>query len=239
LSLVDLLMISIIVLFTSGITLEDHQALGKCPNGYHKSPSGDCEKVVDLPNDLPRCPNGYHRSPDGECERVTGASTGSSSNADDRNTDVDSNAEDRSNSNSIPNDKKSPNIDGCQGQADCFRGKVTDIVDGDTLDISNVRIRLSLVNAPERGDDGYVEAKDFVESVCSIGTEAVVDEDDGQKEGSYDRLIGLVYCGDANMHDKISLNELLLRNGHAAVFEDFCSKSEFSLQNWVQSFGCK
>src|SRR5215208_4363290 len=132
--------------------------------------------------------------------------------------------------------KKSPNIDGCQGQADCFRGKVTDIVDGDTLDISNVRIRLSLVNAPERGDDGYVEAKDFVESVCSIGTEAVVDEDDGQKEGSYDRLIGLVYCGDANMHDKISLNELLLQNGHAAVFEDFCSKSEFSLQNWVQSF---
>jgi len=99
-------MISIVVLFTSGITLEDHQALGKCPNGYHKSPSGDCEKVVDLPNDLPRCPNGYHRSPDGECERVTGASTGSSSNADDRNTDVDSNAEDRSNSNSIPDDKK-------------------------------------------------------------------------------------------------------------------------------------
>lgn len=230
-------MSSIILLTASFITEQEQQAFARCPNGYHKSPSGDCEKVVDLPNDLPRCPNGYHRSPDGDCERVAGASTESSSDADDRNTDVGSN-EDSSNSNNIPDNEKNSNINGCQGQADCFSGKVTDIVDGDTLDINNIRIRLSLVNTPERGEDGYAEAKEFVESVCSIGTEALVDEDDGQKEGSYDRLIGLVYCGNENMRNKISLNELLLRNGHAVVFEDFCSKSEFSMQIWVQSFGC-
>lgn len=34
----------------------------------------------------------------------------------------------------------------------CFSGIVTHIVDGDTLDIGNKRIRLALVDTPERGD---------------------------------------------------------------------------------------
>ena len=72
----------------------------------------------------------------------------------------------------------------CQGQTDCFRGTVTDIVDGDTLDVNKVRIGLSLVNTPELGDSGYSEAKEFTESVCPIRSGALVDEDDGQKEGS-------------------------------------------------------
>ena len=42
----------------------------RCPNGYHKSPSGDCEKVTDTKG-MPRCPDGFHRSPDGDCESVT------------------------------------------------------------------------------------------------------------------------------------------------------------------------
>ena len=42
----------------------------RCPNGYHKSPSGDCEEVTDTKG-MPRCENGYHRSPDGDCERVS------------------------------------------------------------------------------------------------------------------------------------------------------------------------
>jgi hypothetical protein len=41
----------------------------RCPNGYHRSPSGDCERVTDT-RGMPRCPNGYHRSPDGDCESV-------------------------------------------------------------------------------------------------------------------------------------------------------------------------
>jgi hypothetical protein len=105
----------------------------------------------------------------------------------------------------------------CQGAADCFTGIVTDIVDGDTLDVNNVRIRLSLVNTPERGDSGYSEAKLFTESMCPIGSKALVDEDDGQKEGSFDRVIGLVYCG----NEKLLLNEHLLNEGHAQIFVDF------------------
>ena len=43
----------------------------RCKNGYHKSPSGDCEKVTDTKG-MPRCPDGFHRSPDGDCESVNG-----------------------------------------------------------------------------------------------------------------------------------------------------------------------
>jgi CheY-like chemotaxis protein len=126
----------------------------------------------------------------------------------------------------------------CQGQADCFRGTVTEIVDGDTLDINNVRVRLALVNTPERGQSGYTEAIDFVQSVCGVGTTALVDEDDGQKEGSFDRLIGLVHCGNDNINNKKSLNELLLEGGYAVIYQDFCGISEFSSASWVQSRGC-
>ena len=48
--------------------IEDSDA--RCKNGYHKSPSGDCEKVTDTKG-MPRCPDGFHRSPDGDCESVT------------------------------------------------------------------------------------------------------------------------------------------------------------------------
>lgn len=122
----------------------------------------------------------------------------------------------------------------CQGQADCLSGIVTEIVDGDTLDVNNVRIRLTLVNTPERGESGYQEAKVFIESMCPVGSKALVDEDDGQKEGSFDRVIGLVYCG----NEKLLLNEHLLNEGHAQVSGDFCSVSEFSEEGWVKEFGC-
>jgi hypothetical protein len=49
--------------------IEDSDA--RCKNGYHKSPSGDCEKVTDTKG-MPRCPDGFHRSPDGDCESVRG-----------------------------------------------------------------------------------------------------------------------------------------------------------------------
>jgi micrococcal nuclease len=126
----------------------------------------------------------------------------------------------------------------CQGQADCFRGTVTEIVDGDTLDINNVRVRLALVNTPERGQSGYSEAIDFVQSVCGVGTTALVDEDDGQKEGSFDRVIGLVFCGNDNVNNKKSLNELLLEGGYAIIYQDFCGISEFASASWAQSRGC-
>ena len=223
-------------------------AFARCPNGYHFSPSGEYEKVVDLPDNLSRCPNGYHRSPDGDCEKVTG-SLSSSSSAADSNEHIDSESSDESSNSSSNIDNNYENNNNtnvlpsseCQGQADCFKGKVTAIVDGDTLDIDNIRVRLTLVNTPERGEAGYAGATEFVKSVCSIGTDALVDEDDGQKEGSYDRLIGLVYCGtanDAGNKKRVLLNEVLLQNEYAVLFEEFCDKSEFFKAAWAQEYGC-
>jgi hypothetical protein len=56
---------------------QHHQALARCPNGTHKSPSGDCEAVVPHTG-LPRCANGFHRSPGGTCEEVSSSSSPSS-----------------------------------------------------------------------------------------------------------------------------------------------------------------
>ena len=56
------------------------QADARCPNGYHKSPSGDCEQVVPHEGKLPRCPDGFHRSPDGDCERVADNNSNDGSN---------------------------------------------------------------------------------------------------------------------------------------------------------------
>src|SRR5215204_707067 len=58
---------------------------------------------------------------------------------------------DNDSSNNDNNQDQSPSSSSeCQGQADCFTGIVTELVDGDTFDVNNVRVRLSLVNTPER-----------------------------------------------------------------------------------------
>jgi len=117
----------------------------------------------------------------------------------------------------------------CRGVAACFTDSVTHIVDGDTLDVGDVRIRLTLVNSPEVGQPGYSEAKDFTNRTCPVGTTALVDEDDGQTGGSYGRTVALVFCGSTN------LNAELLRTGNAVLVPDFCVVSEFARDSWT---GC-
>jgi endonuclease YncB( thermonuclease family) len=72
---------------------------------------------------------------------------------------------------------------------------VTKVVDEDTVDVNDVRVRLALVNTAEKEETKYTEAKEFVKSVRGIGTKSLVDEDDGQTNGSYNRMVSLVYCG--------------------------------------------
>jgi hypothetical protein len=72
------ILISWLLLMSVTITTERHQAFARCPNGTHKSPSGDCEPVVKSSTKLPRCPNGTHRSPSGDCENVASSSPSSS-----------------------------------------------------------------------------------------------------------------------------------------------------------------
>ncbi|OGS48328.1 MAG: hypothetical protein A3K68_07610 [Euryarchaeota archaeon RBG_16_68_13] len=116
---------------------------------------------------------------------------------------------------------------GCRGTARCFTGAVTSIVDGDTLDVAGQRIRLTLVNTPEVGEAGYQAAKDFTATVCPTGSQARVDEDDGQTGGSYGRIVAVVHCGGKN------LNAELLSAGHAVILTEFCGVSEFADESWA------
>ena len=117
----------------------------------------------------------------------------------------------------------------CKGTAACFTDIVTYIVDGDTLDVGSTRIRLALVNSPEVGESGYTEAKQFTAQTCPLGTQALVDEDDGQTGGSYGRMVAVVYCGGVN------LNAALLSSGNAVLVTYYCSVSEFASEPWT---GC-
>ena len=106
-------------------------------------------------------------------------------------------------------------------------GIVTKVVDGDTLDINGTRIRLALVDTPERGQPGYDSAKHFVELMC-LGKRGELDVDNGQRRGDrYGREIGVVYCDGINVNDKLMSNKL------ARILVEFCDITEFSNENWT------
>lgn len=108
-------------------------------------------------------------------------------------------------------------------------GIVNYVVDGDTLDINDIRIRLSLVDTPERGYPGFKEAKEFVKKLC-LEENAEVDMDDNQRRGSFGREIGVVYCDGKN------LNEELMKNDLAIIDTEFCDISEFSSEIWAKPY---
>ena len=120
----------------------------------------------------------------------------------------------------------------CQGTALCISGKVTKIVDGDTIYLKDYKIRLSLTNTPEKGEIGFKEATSFTKKLCPIGSTITVDQDDKQKKDAYGRVLGKVICS-----GKV-LNSELLYNGHANILKQYCSKSEFSGEAWAQKYGC-
>lgn len=137
----------------------------------------------------------------------------------------------------------------CLGSAACFTATVTKIVDGDTLDVidngnTTTRIRLTLTNTPERGQDGWAEATAFTDMMCSVGSTVLVDEDDGQIEGSYGRMIAKVTCTGGLTLDAqdgkpaFVINLELLRAGHAVISTNFCDESEFASEGWAQQYGC-
>ncbi len=123
-------------------------------------------------------------------------------------------------------------------------GTITKIVDGDTLDLrikdTIIRVRLSLVNTPERGEQGFKEATDFLKKYCSIGDNALLNVDNKQRQ-SYGRYVGLIYCEEgAKGEDSgdfgtyfVNLNDLLYKTGHAKFVLDFCEVSEFRLDDWA------
>lgn len=109
-----------------------------------------------------------------------------------------------------------------------LEGIVNYIVDGDTLDINDIRIRLSLVDTPERGQEGFKQAKEFVQKLC-LNKKGQVDIDDGQRRGDrYGRDIGVVFC------DGVNINKALMDNNLARIYTEYCDISEFKNENWAK-----
>ncbi len=121
----------------------------------------------------------------------------------------------------------------CSGNARCFIGTVTKIVDGNTIHVDDKSIRFALASAPTlKGYDG-IDSKNFIETICPVGSKALVDEDDGQPPEGPSKLIGVVHCND------MILNKELLDAKLGYLSNRFCGSSEFSNSSWAQKHGCE
>lgn len=120
----------------------------------------------------------------------------------------------------------------CLGKEECLALDVSQIIDGDTIYADSYKIRLSLVNTPEKGEPGFTQSTSFTAMSCPVGSRIIVDQDDGQPFDNYDRMVGKVYC------ETGMINEMLLRNGHAEILPQYCFRSEFTGESWAQEYGC-
>ena len=117
--------------------------------------------------------------------------------------------------------------------AECYEGTITKIIDGDTIKTNtNDTIRLSLASSPELSEEGGVEAKEFIESICPIGSKIIVDEDNGQQK-SFDRTVAQVHCNEK------SLNAALIESNHGIIDKRFCYDTEFIDEPWTSACDIK
>lgn len=121
----------------------------------------------------------------------------------------------------------------CSGDAQCFTGIVSDIIDGDTIKVNGEAIRFALSSAPELKGYGGADSRDFIETLCPVGSSVLIDEDDAQILGSYGRIIAKVTCND------VILNSELLDANLGYLEMQFCDSSEFRNEVWAQKHGCK
>jgi micrococcal nuclease len=120
----------------------------------------------------------------------------------------------------------------CSGNAKCITGIVTKIIDGDTIHVDDQSIRFSLASAPELNGFGGVDSRNFIQTICPVGSKVLVDEDDGQAPEGHSRIIGVVYCND------VILNKELLDANLGYLDSRFCDSSEFGSYSWAQKHGC-
>jgi len=75
-------------------------------------------------------------------------------------------------------------------------------------------IRLLCVDAPERGENGYSEAKDFLANM--ILEKEVRLEKDISEEDEYGRLLRYVYVNISNI--EIFVNQQIVQEGYGKIF---------------------
>ena len=120
----------------------------------------------------------------------------------------------------------------CSGDATCLKGKITDIIEGNVMVVNDTRVTLSLVSNFELDVIERSDSIEYLNKICPIGSDILVDEDDKQIDESHTRLIGKVFC-----QGKM-LNEEILKKGFGVVDTFQCSQSEFGKESWAINFGC-
>ena len=89
---------------------------------------------------------------------------------------------------------------------------VTKVIDGDTFVIENgERVRLICINTPEKDEQGYQEAKDFLTNL--VFNKTVILEKDVSNRDKYRRLLRYAYVSNT----RIFINRELYQSGHAEM----------------------
>lgn len=120
----------------------------------------------------------------------------------------------------------------CSGSAKCIVGTVTEVIDGNTLRVDEYSVRFSLASAPSLNAYGGIDSKYFMQTLCPVGSQVLVDEDDGYPSEDSGRIIGVIHCND------LILNKELLDADMGYLSSRFCDSSEFSNDSWAQKHGC-
>lgn len=135
---------------------------------------------------------------------------------------------------SMPNasDISTHSLQDCSGTAQCITGTVMEITDGDTILVNEQSVRFALASAPNLEGYGGVDSRNFIQTICPVGSEVLIDEDDGHILDDHARMVGMVTC-----NDMILNQELLDANlGHLEI--RFCASSEFADDDWAIKHGC-
>ena len=116
----------------------------------------------------------------------------------------------------------------------CFAGKVTDVIDGDTIRVDDITIYLALVSTPKLDEEGGQGAKGVVKRICPIGTSALVDQDNAHQSDGFTAdapVLAAVYCNGLNV------NEILMDRELGSFDSTYCHDSIFADESWARE-GC-
>ncbi len=116
-----------------------------------------------------------------------------------------------------------------------FKGQVTGIIDGYTLEIDNKAVKLALIDGIEENDTQLLnEATHFTSMLCPIRSPALAYHDNyyhGEKLNNASILSAVVYCLASNNYNDTSttksVNESLLDAKLALMDRDASDKSSF------------
>ena len=96
---------------------------------------------------------------------------------------------------------------------------VSRVIDGDTFELcSGETVRLLCVDTPEKGEEGYEEAKLFLEDLLLYNpVELKQSNYDGPNKDKYNRLLRWVYIYNSSSVEQLFVNKYILEEGYGDI----------------------